>query len=342
VGLAQALHSDIDGPDQVRIIARLETEQDNLRAALTWAIEQVDAVTALRLTTNLWKLWAKRSRQTVGRDWLERSLAVPGEVPPDLRLVALFAAGLFARHQGDYRHAVLRGEEGLALARASANRLYAARALSFLGLVAHDEGDRVRAQPLFKEALGLAREAGDANVEALILNNLGDTLAAEGDRRAAQAYYEEGLAIWRRRGDSWGMGLPILNLGQLALRAGDTRHAGRLLNQGLAMSREVGDQGRVADYLDAVGRLAAASGQWSPAVRLLSAATALYQTLGIEQFPDHRREHDHAVATAKVGLGNEAFTIAWDGGQALLPEHAVSEALAFTAVPVSETTRHTP
>ncbi len=107
------------------------------------------------------------------------------------------------------------------------------------------------------------------------------------------------------------------------------------------MSVELGDQARVADFLNAIGRLAAAAGQWLAAARLLSAATALYHSFGIEQFPDHRAEHEHAVAAARTGLGDEVFTVAWDAGQALLPEHAVVEALAVTAAPVSETTRHT-
>jgi hypothetical protein len=99
---------------------------------------------------------------------------------------------------------------------------------------------------------------------------------------------------------------------------------------------ELGDQAGIADYLNAIGRLASAAGQWASAARLLSAATAVYRSLGIEQFPDHRGEHEHAVAAARAGLGDEAFTAAWDAGQALLPEHAVAEALAVTDTPVSD------
>ena len=108
------------------------------------------------------------------------------------------------------------------------------------------------------------------------------------------------------------------------------------------MTASLGDQARVADYLNAIGRLAAAAGDCKSAARLLSAATARYHSLGIEQFPDHRGEHDQAVAAARAGLGNEAFTAAWDAGQALLPEHAVAEALAVTVTPVSDAARLSP
>ncbi len=96
-GVVEAFRPGIDGPDQVRIIAQLEAEQDNLRTALSWAIEQTDPTTALRLAANLWKFWMVRSQQSEGRDWLERSLAIPSNTPTDARFEALFAAGLFAR-----------------------------------------------------------------------------------------------------------------------------------------------------------------------------------------------------------------------------------------------------
>ena len=338
-GLAEAIRPGIDGPDQVRTVARLEAEQDNLRAAMAWTIEQADATTGLRLTANLWKFWLVRNRQTEGRDWLERSLAVPGDASADIRLEALFAAGMFARQQGDYGRAILHGEEGLTLARASGTSFHVARSVSLLGLVAHSRGDFVLARSLFEEARGLVREAHEPQVEAMILNNLGDTLAAEGDLAGASACYEEGLAIWRPLGDSWGISLALINLGQMALRSGDALQAGELLKEGLPMSVELGDRARIADYLNAIGRLAAALGQWSSAARLLSAAAARYHSLGIEQFPGHRGEHDHAVAAARTGLGDAVFTVAWEAGQTLLPEQAVAEALSVTVVPASVTSR---
>jgi hypothetical protein len=164
-------------------------------------------------------------------------------------------------------------------------------------------------------------------------------VVAQNDPLAAQGHYEAALAIWRERRDDWGIGIAILNLGHLALRSGDAQRAGGMYGEGLTMSVELGDQAMIADYLNAIGRLGAALGQWSSAARLLSAATALYHSLGVEQFPDHRGEHEHAVAAARAGLGDEAFTAAWDAGQALLPENAVAEALAVTAAPVSAPTR---
>lgn len=78
---------------------------------------------------------------------------------------------------------------------------------------------------------------------------------------------------------------------------------------------ELGDQAKIADYLNAIRRLAAVVG---------------------------RGEYEHAVPAARAGLGDKAFTAAWNAGETLLPEHAVDEALALTATPVSGAVRLTP
>src|SRR5215213_7230378 len=320
--VAEALRPHLYGPDQARITARLDAEQGNMRAALAWAIEHADAATGLRLAANLRKFWLLRSQLTEGRDWLEQTLAMPGDAPAATRIDALYGVGSFARLQGDYHQAIAYGEEGLALARGIGDEIHAARSLYLLGLIAHYEGDRDRAKSFYEEALGLVRGGHDAHLEAMLLNNLGDVVVAQNDPLAAQGHYEAALAIWRERRDDWGIGIALLNLAHLALRSGDAKQAGERYGEGLTMSVELGDQASIADYLNAIGRLAAVVGRWKSAAHLLSAATALYHSLGIEQFPDHRGEYEHAVAAARAGLGDEAFTAAWDAGQVLPPEQA--------------------
>jgi tetratricopeptide (TPR) repeat protein len=318
----------------VRIIARMEAEQDNFRAALTWVIDQADAAMALRLTANLWKFWLVRSRLGEGRDWLERSLSVPGDVPPSVKMDAHYGAGTFARLQSHYSQAVGHGEAGLALARGLDDPFHAAQALYLLGLVAHYQGDIGQTRAQYEEALELTREAGAAHLEAMILTNLGDSAAAGGDLLVAQERYEQALGIWRGRGDKWGMGIALLNLGNTALRTGDLPRARVQFREGLTMSLELGDRARVADYLDAAGRFAATTGRWESAARLLGTATTVYKSIGIEQFPDHRGEHERAVVAARAGLGDEGFRVAQHAGQTLPPEHAVDEALSVVLTPV--------
>jgi predicted ATPase/DNA-binding CsgD family transcriptional regulator/transcriptional regulator with XRE-family HTH domain len=329
--LAESVRPQIDGSHQGSIIARLESEQDNLRVALAWAIERSDAATALRLTANLWKFWLLSGRVTEGRDWLERSLEVQGAAPPAATIGVLYGAGSFARLQGDYELAAARAEEGLTLARRTGDSFHVSRSLYLLGLVAHNQGDLDQARPLYEEALALARAVHDTHYEAMYLNSLGDLDAAQNDLLAAQKHYEKALAIWRERRDNWGIDIALLNLGNVALRIGRLARAGELFREGLVIGTEVGDQARIADYFAAVGRLAAAADNWLSAARLLGAATALFKRLAIEQFPGHRAAHEQALAAARTHLGDAAFASAQMAGQRLLPEEAIAEAVAAAA-----------
>ena len=184
--VAEALRPHLTDQTRVRIIGQLEAEQGNMRAALAWAIEQADATTGLRLTANLRKFWLLRSQLTEGRNWLEQTLAMPGNAPTATRIDALYLAGSFARLQGDYPQAIAYGEEGLALARRISDEIHTARSLYLLGMIAHYEGDRDRAKSCYEEALGLVRGAHDAHLEAMLLNNLGDVVVAQNDPQAAQ------------------------------------------------------------------------------------------------------------------------------------------------------------
>ncbi|HEV2121836.1 MAG TPA: LuxR family transcriptional regulator, partial [Chloroflexota bacterium] len=75
-------------------LARLEREQGNLRAALHWAEEAVEADIGLRLATALVPFWEAHGHLAEGRRWLQAMLALPTDaVEPALRMRALAGAG---------------------------------------------------------------------------------------------------------------------------------------------------------------------------------------------------------------------------------------------------------
>src|SRR5690606_24840258 len=80
--LAEQAERELVGPGQDLWLKRLEAEQDNFRAALSWAIEQQDITATLRLGAALWRYWAVHGDLQEGRTWLEQGLALPGEVDP--------------------------------------------------------------------------------------------------------------------------------------------------------------------------------------------------------------------------------------------------------------------
>src|SRR5262249_16962325 len=105
------------GPDLVAWLDRLETERDNLRAALDWSIAEGSSDVAPRIAAALHWFWRMRGPVSEGRQWIERILSRGGPMPAKVRARLLFAGGDLANTQSDWGRAVALLDEGLALAR---------------------------------------------------------------------------------------------------------------------------------------------------------------------------------------------------------------------------------
>lgn len=138
LSLAEEAYPNLNGPDQLAWLERLEAEHDNMRAALSWALERNEAEVALRLGGALWLFWSVRDYYSEGRRWLEEALAMDGRGSPEVRAMALAGVGWLAVTQGDVDRAQEACEEGLELLsdearEASEDKLCL---LTFLGWVA--------------------------------------------------------------------------------------------------------------------------------------------------------------------------------------------------------------
>ncbi len=73
--LVERAEVELQGPNQRMWLERLETEHDNLRAALEWSLtEGGGAEPGLRLAGCLWRFWHERGYWSEGRRWLEAAL----------------------------------------------------------------------------------------------------------------------------------------------------------------------------------------------------------------------------------------------------------------------------
>ena len=174
LALAKDARPELTGPRQTEWFGRLESEHDNLRAALSWSLERGNAETALQMNAQLWWFWYKRGHLSEGRRWLEEALGKSAS-PTPARAEALNGAGVLARNQADYERAQAWLEQSLAFWRDLGDKRGEADVLINLGTVALDTGDYPQAAAFFDESMPLRRELGDSWGLALALNNLGVT-----------------------------------------------------------------------------------------------------------------------------------------------------------------------
>src|SRR5205085_6994848 len=87
-------------------LRRLDTDHDNLRAALAWSLAVGDAPLAQRLAGALAGYWEARGYLSEGRAWLEAALAVGsgpdhGPAAAAARTQVLTGVGVLAARQHD-------------------------------------------------------------------------------------------------------------------------------------------------------------------------------------------------------------------------------------------------
>jgi predicted ATPase len=151
--LAERAGEELRGSGWLASIRRLELENDNFWAALTWARDAPDRSVAVRLAAPLGWYFAVAERVSEGRRFLELALEVGDEaVPVDLRAEALAALCYLAAEELDVEAALAAGEQALALARASTTPAALTMAQMTLAVAAARSGDLERSATLAEAA----------------------------------------------------------------------------------------------------------------------------------------------------------------------------------------------
>lgn len=284
LSLAEEAKEKIQGPEQAAWLEILETEHDNLRAALEWCLEEKEAQAGLRLAGALERFWGVRGHLSEGRKRLLAALSVPGaEEPTQARAAALSAAGLLAWRQGDFEQARSHHEEALALRKQRRDTRGIAASLGCLGLVAAEQGDYVAARALYQEALALNRQMGDRAGEAANLNSLGIVAMEQGHYEEALSLYEQALALHRERVDQLWVAITLHNLGVLARRQGDYARAQALAEEALHLNRELGNRHWEAGNLHLLGHIAEHQGEYVAARSLYEQSLSIFRQIGVKE-----------------------------------------------------------
>jgi predicted ATPase/class 3 adenylate cyclase/Tfp pilus assembly protein PilF len=293
VALAERAEPELTGAEQVAWLDRLESEHDNVRAALQWCSVPDAIDTALRLAGALWRFWSTRGYVGEGLRWMEMAVASPNATPNPVLAKALNGAANLAREQGDYSKAQALHKRSLAISREHLDRRGTAEALNNLGLIALYQGQPDAAQQYCEEGLALFREANDQGGVAAALNNLGNVARERGESDLAAGLHKESLALRRALGDKRGIALSLNNLANVVLNQGDYWRAAGLHQESLALRRELGDRAGVATSLNNLGNAARVQGDARAARGYYEESLLVRRELG-----DKRR-----VAAALINLG---------------------------------------
>jgi predicted ATPase/DNA-binding XRE family transcriptional regulator len=275
LALAEAAEVGLQGAGQVRWLERLDTEHDNLRAALRWLPMRGQTDAALRLAGAIWLCRWIRGYYAESRAQLEALLALPDATQrTEARARALNSLGVIALSQGDTERAVAAHEEALAIARELGTEQETAFSLVCLGAAVMTRSEYSRAEAVTTESLTLCRKLGNRWGVQMAIANLAFVAYRASDFERAEALFNESLEIGRALGERWSTALKLDNLGWLALRRGDG-HAPALFEEALAMMDELGDRRDRPDALTGLGRAVQRQGDLARTIALYEECLAI-------------------------------------------------------------------
>lgn len=297
LALVTDAHDHFFGAAQIDWLERLEADQDNLRACLSWGLDHPERHddTAALVTMLSW-FWRIRSHVLEARDWLERMLAQP-DLAEVHRAGLLYHAGHFAWMQDDFQGARRYQEESLALWRAlgesglrGAAYATATYGMTLYGSELHAPDDLMPALAAFEEARNMARAVDDPWGEAFALQWLAFTQTARGQFDAAMDCAQQSVALYTRLGESWGRGMVTGALANLSLQAGNLAQARRYAGEALAMRVRVGHRHSVGVGYELLATIARREGDLPDAAQSYRHGIAIFDSLGNRPYADKLRE----------------------------------------------------
>jgi hypothetical protein len=287
--LAEAAEPELRRRDQLRWMARLAAERDNLHAALRWAVDSGEAATALRLAAALGWFWFLTSARAEALDWSAKVLALPGEV------------GTVARAQVAAFQALTTIAGGVDL---GAGLELGAEAVVLVDGLPPDEPRR--SHPILTILPALMAMFGNDHLVAL------DRLAANyghpdpwmaamahlltgalsvnlGEAGTAEREIDQALARFRELGERWGTGQGLVARAELLSSRGHPEEAMAALGEAREVLAGLGDREDVGQILIRTAGERARAGQVAQAEADLEAADLIAHEVGAEDQKLHVR-----------------------------------------------------
>jgi len=328
--LAERARPELRGPEDRKWLERLEREHDNMRAALSFALEDEEAELALHMAGALGTFWHMHSHSDEGRKWLEEALARDTGAPVVVRIGALEALYWLAHDRWDHDRAQTIAREAMELSAGVEIDDGLAASLRIMSAgPAWMRGDYQRGKELLEESLQISRKAGDRILIAEALLQLAVTAWGVGDSERGKEIYEEGIILCREAGYTFRLPDFLLSLGYQLLLEGDYERGAALNEEAATLCREHGYARSLNLCLDNLGWATLLKGDHERAGPFYEESLAVSKELGDRACASESLD-GLACSAAAAGEARRAGRLF---GAAEAMREALSEAVPFQLKP---------
>jgi predicted ATPase/DNA-binding NarL/FixJ family response regulator/transcriptional regulator with XRE-family HTH domain len=284
---AEATAPKLHGPEQMQALDRLDSELDNVRAALEWSLREGRAEKGLRLAGALAWFWERRGYWSEGRARIERLLNQPDAAPRTLiRANGLVAASLLANSLAaawvggsKASHPYL--EEAITIARehGQAGKRWCALALIFLSNSVYADNP-ILAESQCDDAWATIQELNEPWISALLIHQRAHWYENQHDYPAARKAFEDSMMLFRSVGDRRWEAILFSDLAELSSIQGDHVDARRRLEINLPYFRQTKDRQHICFSLLRLADIARTEGNYDLAKEYAVEGLGLARELG--------------------------------------------------------------
>jgi len=315
------------GGEQAFWLAKMEHEYNNLRAALSWAIETPGYATlAMELGRAVHPFWQIRSSISEARYWLDQILALD-VTPSPLRAKLLGLASDYSSFQGEYETAGRFEDEGLQISRALGDEEGIYYSMDGLAMLAGMQGDYIRAAELLEQTLAYRRRGKDIVRLASTINNLAIASRRCGKLERARNLYEEAVTMSRPTQNQYLLAHLLTGLAEVHADLGEQAASLGYLQESLSLVHKLGNMDQVVNTLEALASLFCQFGAVELSIQLASASSKTRVEIGVPHSLAVRAEIDEFISRLRGMAGSQEFENAWARGDAMSLSQAVELAL---------------
>lgn len=277
--LAEEAESKYGGPEHALWFKLLWRENDNIRAAMQWSLEQGERDStlevALRLGGALREYWSGRDQHGEGRAFLHQVLDRSTDDVSPVRAKALMTEANLAIDLSDFAQGEALARKGLSIYRSLGDARGQALSLHMLQRMLRTTGDYAQARALAEDALTLFHMSGDRVNIAWSYFRLARLERLQGNYARACELFEANVAVHRALGNKEGTSYALMHLAEAIFASqGDLERARALLDEGVALIREL-------DYGDGIGVYLYFSAQIALSQGDIATARALAEELAL-------------------------------------------------------------
>ena len=301
MGLAEQARTFYNSTQQVFWLSKIESVQDDLRAALAWSYEH-ELEIYLRLIAALGKFWHMRVYHQEGSHWLEQALKQDDTHNyPSLRGKALYEAGRIAFFQSEYKIATTNLSQSVDLLRQLNDREALAPALRELAAALQD--DLPQARMRVEESIELFIQLEDLQGLAQAFFWHGHITYRQKDYATAQASAKRCIQLALKVKDIINVGAANSTLGRIALQQGRLQDAKKYFEDNDRRRYQIGDR-----FIVGIGR--SLQGEVAYLQKEYEQAVAYYkEALEINREANNRldfAQHSHMLGMVYLQQGDLA------------------------------------